>query len=349
MKKLVTTLLVTLGLSVLMSATALAATPIKAQGKVTTVQGQAQIVKGVQYVYVGQVARKLGYDVRFDKETKTLVATKGTTVRTFTYDKNYYTVNGKQFELGYKIGITGNDIILPTSYCGIALDCTVDWFAKSKTMSIIPNTNGKQALIVDRLLASGEYTLKTVDGARTLFPKDTKAKFRIIDGTDTMSNSVKVRYEDASIVTNEADQYTRNAIKEVNKILFPTSYEKVQMYLVTTLRWEVYEHFQEESFFPGVECTVNDDRDVYTSSHDLGTVVETIGYQGYKPTIAKQASKTIVTWAPEGLDYFINMWNIKEYTVADYNNIRKAEYETELNKYYEFDEVNKNGYFQRYE
>lgn len=336
MKKLVTTLLVTLGLSVLMSVTALAATPIKAQGKVTTVQGQAQVVKGVQYVYVGQVAKKLGYDVKFDKETKTLIATKGTTVRTFTFDKDYYTVNGKQFELGYKVGITGNDIILPTSYCGIALDCTVDWFAKSKTMSIIPNTNGKQALIVDRLLASGEYTLKTVDGARTLLPKDTKAKFTISEASTSMSNSVVVREWDATIVTNEADQYTRNAIKEVNKILFPTSYEKVQMYLVTTLRWEVYEHFGETCFFPGVESAINDDRNVYTSSSTLGSVIESIGYQGYKPTIANQEAKRLVTWSPEGLDYFINMWNIKEYTVADYNKVRRAEYELELNNYYEF-------------
>ncbi len=334
---------------------------VKVNGTRIQFDAQPRIENDRTIVPIRAIAEALGFYVDWKAETQTASISKGSTTVTVAVNSNIAKVNGKETTLDMPAVIREDRTMIPLRFVSEALGCTVDWFDKNKIVAIndqitvpleptrvkddkgkliqvIPKEGKGSQILLERLIQSEEYDVEVEESnLRVLRPKDKDIKLRIEESDFSSVWDVPYRSMDVSICVEEPTEYTRANVREILKICFPKEYETVYMYMVVTYRREAFEAFGLDSFLPYIKA-YKDGRNVSTVSYNITTIQLNIGYPREKDSIGGQREKTLLTWdmQDEVVKEFIEQWNVTEYTKADYDRIRKPEYEKELFEYYHF-------------
>lgn len=119
------------------TATAAPATiSVKINGKAQAYDQPPMIVKGRTLVPLRGIFESLGATVKWDGNTQTITATKGSTSVTIKVGAAKATINGKSVALEAPATIVKGRTLVPARFVSEALGANVEWDAKSRTVLI---------------------------------------------------------------------------------------------------------------------------------------------------------------------------------------------------------------------
>ena len=96
-------------------------------------------VNGKILVPMKAVFEKMGADIKWNEQTKSVTATKDGINIFLTIDKNTATINGKTVSLEASPKIINGNVMVPFRFVGEALGAEVDWEAETKSVIITSN------------------------------------------------------------------------------------------------------------------------------------------------------------------------------------------------------------------
>ena len=317
------------------AAGAYAADPIKVKvnGKAVKFEVNPVVENGSTLVPVGAISAALGFKVSWDKAANQATISKNGNTIVLTINSSSAKVNGEDAVMDVPARIRGERMLIPLRFISEKFDCTVDWYGTKKLAAINAKTDGRPAMLIERLLQSDEYTVIYEGKLRVLTPKNTELNYIVHEIQASGYNDIYRRLYDADIEISEPTQNTRNAVKDILRNVFPHDYETVYMYLIVTLRGECFEGFNVYSFTPAVSSAYHDGRDVSIYSAARNHTNISVSCVGKHINFYWDSSKEEypLSKKDERQD-IIDSYDINEYTVSDYIRVRKAQFEEELLK-----------------
>ena len=320
---------------------------VKVNGDTINFDVNPQVIEGTTIVPVRAISEALGFLVEWEEATEKVSITKGENKIVLTIGSDTAIVNGQEKKLLKAARVVSNRTLIPLRFVSENIDCTVDWFEKNNIAAINARQGGRAARMVDRLWQSDEYNVSGASPKRVLTPKDVLLKYTVEEDECLDHYGKLIQIYDATINVSLVNQVTRNAIKNVLRVMLPKDYEIVYMYFIVALRGEVYElGGPMGNVYPGINSAYHEGRDINAVSQYgyCGTI--TVGMEGKHKNIGTQHEKALfITMNGNDRQYFIDMFNISEYTVVNYNQIREGEYMKELLQWYYYQGEMANCYY----
>lgn len=299
---------------------------VKVNGTVVKFDVQPFVESGRTLVPIRGIAEALKFKVDWDSNSATATLSKGSSTVKIKMLSDTAVVNGKEVKMDVTARIKDGRTIVPLRFVSESLDCTVDWFATNKIAAINEKTADGPATLFKRLIQSEEYTpidYEYAEKGYAYVPKDQKAKIRVIGAPKNTYIQPAVQEDDITIELYSLDKYTREKAKEILKFCFPKDYETVYMYLIVTMRREVYEYINESNQIPGVRQAIHENRQVSTGIDNYNIARVVIQYEGYRSTPEWFRYKADPEYLKSPSDeVIIKAWDINEYTIEDYNKVR---------------------------
>lgn len=121
-----------------------ASTSIYLDGKALTLpkNGEVRNVKGNVMIPIRVVVEELGFDVEWDKQTRTVTIQQTGTVLKLVVDKTTATVNGKEIKLAAAPMLATDTTLVPLRFVGEQMGLTVSWNNEKKAAYLITPDSG---------------------------------------------------------------------------------------------------------------------------------------------------------------------------------------------------------------
>ncbi len=315
---------------------------VKVNGNVIDFDVDPVVTDGTTIVPVRAISEALGFQVHWDEAAKQVDISKGGNRIVLTIDSTSALVNGKEQKLLKPACILGGRTMIPLRFVSEHLDCTVDWFKTNNIAAINAKAGGRAIRFTDRMVQSEEYTVSKI-GLRNqytrLTPINENLHYTITDSVPEGSYDGFRQTLDAEIGTTAPDIATRNAVKEVLRLAFPKEFETIYMYYVVCLRGEAFEFIGAGlQARVGINNAYHEGRDVIVSSGNINNTSIAIGMEGPHLNIGGKMFKTFYpTTNLEFRQMVVEEHNVTEYTIDDYNKIRRDQYMKEFLQWYEKD------------
>lgn len=176
------------------------------------------------------IAESLGYDVEWDFIENAAVIDNGRVKLWIGTDKAE--LNGELVTLDTSSVLVNDRTMVPLRAVAETLDCTVDWFAKTKTAQI---TSGTDTSVWDRLSASGILPMKSDESAAWFVKRN--------------ANTMKYcgDHYDCDIYVRRFDEKTLAEVREVLMIIYPTGYDTVYDLMLKSIKAELWECLRENA------------------------------------------------------------------------------------------------------
>lgn len=176
------------------------------------------------------IAESLGYDVEWDSNENAAVIDDGRVKLWIGTDKAE--LDGELVTLDTSSILVNDRTMVPLRAVAETLDCTVDWFAKTKTAQI---TSGTDTSVWDRLSASGILPMKY----------DESAAWFVKQNANTMKYCGD--HYDCEIYVRRFDEKTLAEVREVLMIIYPTGYDTVYDLMLKSIKAELWECLRENA------------------------------------------------------------------------------------------------------
>ena len=235
MKTLKRTLIPILSAAMLLTATPISAVDstisVTVDGTAVDFPDQKPIIQNDRtLVPIRFIAESLGYDVEWDSIENAAVIDNGCVKLWIGTDKAE--LDGELVTLDTSSVLVNDRTMVPLRAVAETLDCTVDWFAKTKTAQI---TSGTDTSVWDRLSASGILPMKY----------DESAAWFVKQNANTMKYCGD--HYDCEIYVRRFDEKTLAEVREVLMIIFPTGYDTVYDLMLKSIKAELWECLRENA------------------------------------------------------------------------------------------------------
>ena len=233
MKTLKRTLIPILSAAMLLTATPISAVDstinVTVDGTAVDFPDQKPIIRNDRtLVPIRFIAESLGYDVEWDSNENAAVIDDGRVKLWIGTDKAE--LDGELVTLDTSSILVNDRTMVPLRAVAETLDCTVDWFAKTKTAQI---TSGTDTSVWDRLSASGILPMKY----------DESAAWFVKQNANTMKYCGD--HYDCEIYVRRFDEKTLAEVREVLMIIYPTGYDTVYDLMLKSIKAELWECLRE--------------------------------------------------------------------------------------------------------
>ena len=235
MKTLKRTLIPILSAAMLLTATPISAVDstisVTVDGTAVEFPDQKPIIRNDRtLVPIRFIAESLGYDVEWDSIENAAVIDDGRVKLWIGTDKAE--LDGELVTLDTSSVLVNDRTMVPLRAVAETLDCTVDWFAKTKTVQITSDT---ETSVLDRLSASGIFPMKY----------DESAAWFVKRNVNTMKYCGD--HYDCEIYVRRFDEKTLAEVREVLMIIYPTGYDTVYDLMLKSIKAELWECLRENA------------------------------------------------------------------------------------------------------
>ena len=176
------------------------------------------------------IAESLGYDVEWDSIENAAVIDDGR-VKLW-IGTNKAELDGELVTLDTSSVLVNDRTMVPLRAVAETLDCTVDWFAKTKTAQI---TSGTDTSVWDRFSASGIFPIESDESAAWFVKRN--------------ANTMKYcgDHYDCEIYVRRFDEKTLSEIREALMVIYPTGYDTVYDLMLKSIKAELWECLRENA------------------------------------------------------------------------------------------------------
>ncbi len=294
------------------------------------------IENGRILIPLGFISERFSCTVNWDSNAKIAEIVYGSKKMLFKNDDVNVIVdaNGtqKNVELDVPSKIYNNRMFIPLRFMVDNIGAEIKWDPNSKTVSItsdkvFKNTNRWY----DKLMVTGEYVQISEDketGFKVARPKDGNANYIIIrqpacieahpyqvNGvwSDRKEDREYIQYSDIHISLSPLDLYTRHKVRDLLKIILPSTWEKVYDYLMLAIREEIFELPGPYGAFAGINNLYFENRDISIGKNGISVGID-IGMDGVIPPRETYTSSYAgIHSKSSGYD-----WQVKEYQLDQY-------------------------------